>query len=118
MDTNIIKATLLVTGVGLASCGTRSESEMEAVQTSRNQRCVTTDQSVDSAFQVAQARRALSRTEREVAPSLLQPVVDRGIELGVVVSLVTAGPNPQIGHGGLVWVDFDTGCAIVLQHYE
>jgi hypothetical protein len=37
------------------------------------------------------------------------------LELGVVISLVS---TQSVGGGGLVWVDLDTDCPIVLKGYE
>ena len=39
------------------------------------------------------------------------------LEQGVIVSVVVARP-PVLGRGGLVWVDLETGCPIVLRRYE
>lgn len=118
MDVNIIKLALLATVTGLASCGSQAGIPNDAAKAVPSQRCVTAEQNVDSSFVLAQARRALSPAGRELVPTMVQPVQDQGIELGVLVSLIIAGPNAPVGGGGLVWVDIDSGCPIVLRRYE
>jgi hypothetical protein len=51
-------------------------------------------------------------------PNNIQPVRAEGIELGLLISLRVAAPPNLVGGGGLVWVDLETGCAIVLRRYE
>ena len=83
-----------------------------------SQRCVSPGTTVDSAFVVEQARRALSQPGEMLAPRLIQPVRDQSIELGLLVSLEVANPPKVVGGGGLVWVDLESGCALVLRRYE
>jgi hypothetical protein len=84
----------------------------------RPQRCIALGAGIDSSFAVAQARKALSRPGVTLAPRLIQTVRDEGIELGLLISLVSTNPPSAVGGGGMVWVDLDTGCAIVLRRYE
>jgi hypothetical protein len=67
---------------------------------------------------VEQARRALSQPAYRLEPGAILPIQVEGVELGVVVSLTVAEPGNTVGGGGLVWVDIETGCSIVLRRYE
>ena len=72
---------------------------------------------VDSATAVQQARRAIAGANQQLDPTSIQIVSDHGIEVGLVISMIVTVP-PAIGGGGLVWIDTETGCAIVLRRYE
>lgn len=67
---------------------------------------------VDSAFAVAQARRALEGFLPPV--SSLVPSRVEFVREGVLITLVREHPQGT-GGGGLVWVDGDNGCPIVLR---
>jgi|SRR5882672_8679097 len=74
---------------------------------------------VDSAFAVTQASRALEG----FLPTggSLEPYAVEVVREGMLVSLVPVRPlvgGVVLGGGGLVWVDEDTGCPIVLRRYE
>ena len=73
---------------------------------------------VDSSFAIRQAKAALAMPGMTLEPRLIQPVRDEGIELGLLISLAVTQPRNTVGGGGLVWVDVETGCAIVLRRYE
>lgn len=81
-------------------------------------RCIALGAAVDSIFAVEQARRALAQPGVTLAPRQIQPVRDQGIELGLLISLAVTEPRNLVGGGGLVWVDLESGCAIVLRRYE
>lgn len=81
-------------------------------------RCIEAGGGVDSAFAVKQARRALSPSGTTFEPRVIQPIRDEGIEVGLIVSLASVQPRNVVGGGGLVWVDLESGCAIVLRRYE
>ena len=75
----------------------------------------------DSSFFVRQARRALGDSAAEESRATLradsyQVIVVESLEQGVIVSLVSR--PPRLGGGGLVWVDIETRCPIVLRRYE
>lgn len=67
----------------------------------------------DSTYLVRQAQRALADMGLTVASFTV--VTSNHGEQGVVISLVDI---QSVGGGGLVWVDFDTDCPIVLKGYE
>ena len=46
-----------------------------------------------------------------------QVIKTASLEQGIIVSLVLANPRIR-GGGGLVWIDAETFCAIVLRLYE
>jgi len=46
-----------------------------------------------------------------------QAITTASLEQGVIVSLVPANPRTR-GGGGLVWVDTETLCPIILRLYE
>ena len=77
--------------------------------------CVEAHGVVDSSFAVGQARGAL-----EGRSSMTPGLSARAItvtEEGLIISLVVKEPRGT-GGGGLVWVDGETGCAIILKRYE
>jgi hypothetical protein len=79
---------------------------------------MTTGQAVDSQFVVTQARRALAQQSMELSPIRFQTITEQNLDIGVLVSLIPTGPAAPTGGGGLVWVDVQNGCAIVLRPYE
>lgn len=76
-------------------------------------RCSNTFISVDSAYAVEQARRALGGFLSQDAD--LVPFRVEFVTHGVIVSLVSKHPTGT-GGGGLVWIDRDNGCPTVLRH--
>lgn len=115
---NCITIALVLAGMSLAYGCTRRESRGDAAAVAPEGRCVSAGQVIDSTFLRAQAVRAMSRTGRGLQVEAVQPVQIQGLELGVLVSLVPPpAPNMPAGGGGLVWVDSETGCAMVLKHY-
>ena len=80
--------------------------------------CRTAGRAVDSTYVVAQAQRVLMRQGYSLLPGSFQPIRIEGVEVGILVSLVPVSERPVIGVGGLVWVDVDTGCPVVLRRYE
>ncbi|MGH8436903.1 MAG: hypothetical protein ACRERX_21135 [Pseudomonas sp.] len=78
-------------------------------------RCVPEGKTIDAAQVGEQARSALTS-----APGAPQVRVDSLIarEEGYLVKLLAADPSKAIGGGGLVWIDGETGCAVVLARYE
>jgi hypothetical protein len=76
----------------------------------------------DSTSLVGQAIQALTDSTAGGDGTVLkvddfQVVKTSSLEQGVIVSLVNARPHVR-GGGGLVWVDIETSCAIVLRRYE
>ena len=74
----------------------------------------------DSASFAKQAMKALYDSAGggdELTVDDFQVIRSRSISLGVIVSLVPKNPR-TIGGGGLVWVDAETFCPIVLRQYE
>ena len=51
-------------------------------------------------------------------PVSIQIIRGQGIEEGLVISMVVVVPPTTVKGGGLVWVDIETGCGIVLRRYE
>lgn len=70
----------------------------------------------DSTFAVGQAERGLTESGSALKVRSIQPVLDEGIELGVLISFVSS--RNMVGGGGLVYFDLETGCATVLRRYE
>lgn len=102
-----------------SACQTQPKTvQGSAPPTSVSQKCTAVGRGVDSTFAVDQARRALASTGVTLAPRLIQPVRDQGIDLGLLISLAVTVPPNVVGGGGLVWVDLESGCAVVLRRYE
>jgi hypothetical protein len=78
-------------------------------------RCVSTSVTIDSSFAVRAASAAL-QAQDSLGP--FKPAKIRAFEEGFLVSLVVAKEPPTLGGGGLVWVDGDSGCAVILRLYE
>jgi len=78
--------------------------------------CVGPNETVDSAFAVAQATNVLRDTLLPLEPHSVRPVEDLSVFEGFLVSLLPT--RPILGGGGLVWVDGETGCPIVVKRYE
>lgn len=107
---------LLIAAVLLGSCRTRGTMDATSPPAPAR-RCAPAGTRVDSSFVAEQARGVLSRPGYTLRVDSFQPVRASGIEVGVLISLVSSEP-PVVGGGGLVWVDVETGCPIVLRRYE
>jgi hypothetical protein len=70
---------------------------------------------VDSSVALEHARLALGDSTKQLRRDTVQAISFSGLEAGLMISFVN--PN-SLGGGGLVWVDAETGCAIVLRRYE
>lgn len=80
--------------------------------------CTPPGRAIDSTFAVERARGVLEQPGLTLEPRSIQPIRDQGIELGLLISLAVVQPANVVGGGGLVWVDVETGCPIVLRRYE
>jgi len=82
--------------------------------------CVGEGSTVDSVFVVAQALSVLEDTLLPLRPYSVRRVEEQVGNLsfpqGFLVSLMPT--RPMLGGGGLVWVDGETGCPILLKPYE
>jgi|SRR5437867_2433528 len=82
--------------------------------------CVAQGATVDSVFVVAQALSIVEDTLLPLQPYSIRRVEEHvgGVSLlqGFLVSLMPT--RPTLGGGGLVWVDSETGCPILLERYE
>ncbi len=83
--------------------------------------CTDSTRRADSAYVVTQASRAIADSEKSVRVALrvddFQVIKTASLQQGVIVSLVPANPRTP-GGGGLVWVDAETFCPIILRLYE
>ncbi len=70
---------------------------------------------VDRAYAIGQARRALEGFLPSTSALELSSL--DSLRQGMLISLVPAHPQGT-GGGGLVWVDGDNGCPIILRRYE
>lgn len=95
-----------------------ADSSAMSSQLQYTRHCVESGRTIDSAFAVEQARKAIAQDGFTFSPRFVQPVRDQGIELGLLISLALVEPRNTVGGGGLVWVDVETGCATVLRRYE
>ncbi len=84
----------------------------------RTERCFGAGATLDSAEAVRRAAHALEGPGIILRPRTIQAVRDEGIEIGLLVGLAVAQPPNVAGGGGMVWVDLETGCALVLRRYE
>lgn len=108
---------LIVLGVAsaaLSACTTTGRSYESSGAQAR--RCAPQGQTVDSSFVAAQAVRAISGTADLLRVVQFQAVRAHGLEVGIVVSVVRS--DATVGGGGLVWVDSESACAILLRRYE
>ena len=110
-----IGGVLLVCASTVGSC--KGESRAAPVSLPLGKWCISGGAVVDSSFAVAQARDAL--TGRYLSGEY-EPLGVEHTAQGILVSLGSrsVGKSISLGGGGLVWVDGETGCAIVLKHYE
>ncbi len=77
--------------------------------------CAPQGAQIDSAFAV---RKAAEKLEAQDSLGPYKVTKFTALDEGYVVSLVVVREPPPVGGGGLVWVDTETGCAIVLRLYE
>src|SRR5574342_267193 len=82
--------------------------------------CIDPGHAPDSSFIVRQAIAVLSDSVTKRAGFVLkvadyQVIKTESLEQGVIVSVVVSSPS-VLGGGGLVWVDVETGCPILLRH--
>jgi len=101
----------------LAACALGSSSG-NAQRLVATRTCLSQGRSLDSALAVSQASSVLSHKGVTLAPRALQAISDNGVEVGVIIALRVTDPAGMIGGGGLVWVDTETGCPILLRRYE
>ena len=84
--------------------------------------CVAANERVDSTFAVERAREVLEDTLLPLKPASVRTVGEQSLLDGLPMFegfLVTlAATRPVLGGGGLVWVDGETGCPILLKRYE
>jgi hypothetical protein len=99
--------------ISLGACGPPKQPATAAPQRAAHW-CNTTGRTIDSAFAVDQARTAF---QTDTARFVLAPSTIDRVKEGLLVRLVVTEPRGTLG-GGLVWVDTETGCAIVLIRYE
>lgn len=99
----------------LAACATHGGG-VDGASGGRARWCTAGTPGIDSVFVVAKAEEALrtpgTRHER------FQPISLTRVPEGFVVRLVLVDPPGFLGGGGVVWVDGETGCPIVLVRYE
>ncbi len=113
-STRLGSALLVVT---LCACAQPAKAVIQQ-PTLGAKRCASLGRAIDSTFLVEQAQASLQEPGVPLKPDHFTPVVEKGIELGVLISLVGADARSGVGSGGLVWVDIETGCAIILRPYE
>lgn len=107
-------ASCVLSAVVLLACG-HQPSRAQATRPVPPRRCVPVETVVDTAFAVRAASQALQARD-SLGP--FKPAKITAMEEGFVVSLVIAREPAPVGGGGLVWVDTETGCAVVLRLYE
>ena len=108
---------LATAAVVCLACAQQRSSE-SAPTPSRALSCAPPGRTIDSVFAVEQARGVLAQPGVTLEPRSIQPIRDQGIELGLLIGLAVGQPRNVVGGGGLVWVDVETGCPIVLRRYE
>lgn len=116
MPATRITVVLLLTMAMLNSCGAQPNRGTQ-VKTSIAQSCMASGR-LDSLFVVTQARDILAQPELVLQVRSYRPIREEGVDLGLIISLVPGKQPPVAGGGGLVWVDLETGCPIVLRRYE
>lgn len=97
----------------LISCGTKRQV-VQRPTGQNSDSCSRAGPPVDSARAVKQARDALKSSE---SVRVLDPKSIEHLNEGYLVRMTVTSP-PTLGGGGLVWVDGESGCAVVLTRYE
>src|SRR5438874_5530149 len=82
----------------LNSCGARDHEKTTASR-SPGQSCLVAGTTLDSTFAVMQARRALSQSGLPLDVQSFQGFREQGIELGLLISMVTGSRTPVLGGG-------------------
>jgi hypothetical protein len=100
--------------ISLAACGQPKLPAKPAPQMTARW-CNTTGRTIDSAFAVDQARVAL---QTDTARFVLAPSSIDRVKEGLLIRLIVIEPRGTLGGGGLVWIDTETACAIVLTRYQ
>ena len=105
---HVFLATVLVSGCA----GSRRASAPPAS-------CRSEGINADSAYLAHQAMSALGGDTSGIPLKVdsFQPINVSQIEMGVLISVVVSDAS-RLGEGGLVWVDVETACPIVLKRYE
>jgi len=83
--------------------------------------CTPSARKADSTYIVSQATKVIMDSAGTLAAPFrvddYHVIKTASLEQGVIVSLVPTNPHTR-GGGGLVWVDAETFCPIVLRFYE
>lgn len=85
--------------------------------------CTVPGRALDRTFIIDQARAALMKEgalgHMELSPDSVIPIFSRhDVYEGSIVRMLVSEPRGIWGGGGLVWVQAETGCAVVLTRYE
>jgi hypothetical protein len=96
------------------ACSHRS-GRAQATGPSGLRQCAPLGTVVDTAYAVRAASEALQARD-SLGP--FKPAKVTALDEGFVISLVVAREPPPAGGGGLVWVDTETGCPVLLRLYE
>lgn len=105
----------LFAGASLCFVATARPNVAQSSAPLQGQRCVSSSTTIDSSFAERSAGTELAKQDTH-GPFKLASM--RRVEEGYLVSLVTAKEPPPLGGGGLLWVDAETGCVVVLRLYE
>lgn len=111
--------TVLAAVIAISACVSAGRS-VPASAGAPARRCAATGRAIDSALIVEQARAALAKgSDLRLSPDSVIHIHSRqSLYEGTIVRMLVSDPQSTRGGGGLVWVDGETGCAIVLLHYE
>jgi hypothetical protein len=108
---------LVVLGAVLAGLGACTAARCaDASPATQAHGCAPPGRTIDSAFVASQALRTVAGNGGVLRVALFQGIQAHGVEVGILVSVVRS--DATVGGGGLVWVDSETGCAILLRRNE
>lgn len=111
----------LLASLVLVSSGDGHSGRGETAR-ARPEQCRLAAVGVDSSWVEKVSRQALDSAQARHPDLVLEEInwirTRSGIEEGALARFVSSSRVVSTGFGGLVWVDMETGCAIVLRRYE
>lgn len=99
----------------LGCCATTAHSRDNGSVPSPQRQCAAAREPKDSSYAVAVASRAL-RDRGSVGDLRISSFERR--QDGFLITLENVSPEHRFGGSGLLWVDGESGCAILLHAYE
>lgn len=113
---------LLLTSLLALADSTSARDDHEEMIVPQRASCRQPGLKIDSVWVEQVGRRALDSAQTLRAPLVLEELrwvrTRSGLEEGALARFVSSNRTVSSGFGGLVWVDVESGCALVLRRYE